>query len=106
MKTDGSDRAMSVRRIRGFSAKDIPLLSLLVASVLVASAPRATAHQDPPGCSATGVGIALEGFRADRATPISLVDTVTECETICVRATVMHPDEQTARGLACGTRSV
>src|SRR6266446_4141415 len=41
MKTNGRDRAMSVRRIRGFSAKDIPLLSLLVASVLGASAPRA-----------------------------------------------------------------
>ena len=53
-----------------------------IALLALAGAGTAWAHQDPPGCSGTGVAITFEVFRADGVTPVDLTQSVTECETI------------------------
>jgi hypothetical protein len=63
----------------------------------------ASAHQDPPGCSSTGIDFAIEGFRADRTTPIGLTETVSPCETICVRASIAKPDSPSVCAFQGGT---
>ena len=49
----------------------------------------ATADQNPPGCTASGVGLSLEAFRADGVTPIG-AGTVASGETIKYKATLSH----------------
>ena len=53
-----------------------------IALLALVGAGTAWAHQDPPGCSGTGVAITFEVFRADGVTPVDLTQSVTECETI------------------------
>src|SRR6266571_5816280 len=58
-------------------------LALILTGLLaLAGSGTAWAHQDPPGCSGTGVAITFEVFRADGVTPVDLTQTVTTCETI------------------------
>src|SRR5439155_14386677 len=79
----------------------------LLIVLAVASLPRhALAHQDPPGCSAVGVDFAIEGFRADRTTPIGLAEVVSPCETVCVRAMVAKPDLPTVCAFQGGTVTI
>src|SRR5213594_1940822 len=78
-------RAASTSRTGAVSGRALtrgifaPTLIVLLA---LAGAGTAWAHQDPPGCSGTGVAITFEVFRADGVTPVDLTQTVTECETI------------------------
>jgi len=56
----------------------------LAAALFVSSS--AQAHEDPPGCFQTGVGIIVSVFRANGTTGV--VGAVSECETINYRATL------------------
>ena len=62
----------------------------LVSAVMLvlAAASAALAHQDPPGCSATGVAIQIQLFRSDGVTPV--VGTVQDCEQL-VYKTILSP---------------
>ncbi len=61
-------------------------VSLVCAVVLAVGAGTASAHQDPPGCSATGGDVVIQVFQADRTTPNPVSEPISECETICYRA--------------------
>jgi len=52
---------------------------MLIALLALAGAGTAWAHQDPPGCSGTGVAITFTVFRADGTTPVDLSQTVSPC---------------------------
>ena len=93
-------------RLRMSATELIGASALVFGCLMTAGVPVASAHQEPPGCSATGVGLALEAFRADRVTPISLVETVSECETMCVRATVMAAEDPAACAFQGGTLTI
>src|SRR5262245_34727703 len=78
----------------------------LLVTVLAAPGARVWAHQDPSGCDSTGVDFAIGGFRADGTTPVGLADTVSECETLCVRAIIMSPEDPTVCAFQGGTLSI
>src|SRR5437870_4040585 len=67
----------------------LPLLPLCIAAVLLANAPRASAHQGPAACDSTGPGIDIEAFARIRRRRPTCPNTVTDCETGRVRATVI-----------------
>ena len=70
--------------------KFISILSPLVIVLSLFVFPiTASAHQDPSGCTASGVGLSLEAFRADGVTPIG-AGTVASGETIKYKATLSH----------------
>lgn len=60
---------------------------LFVVGVLFLANGFAIAHIDPPGSGSTGIGVSLTLYRNDGTTRV-LPGTVTECETIFVRATL------------------
>lgn len=79
------------------------LLALLAALVPVLSGQQALAHQDPPGCSATGVALMVEKFRADQQTRLLAGEPVTECETISFRVIVAKKERAGVCALEQGT---
>jgi hypothetical protein len=72
---------------RGTWAGRLAVAAFAAAVFVTAGAQRASAHQDPPGCSGTAVDFSFMAFRDDN-TPIDLSETVTECETIHYQVTV------------------
>ena len=64
-------------------------IALIGVMLILAGVQTALAHTDPPGATATGVGISLTAFRADGTTTIlGGSGEVTECETINYQATL------------------
>ena len=61
-------------------------VALVVVAFAIAGGRSAWAHQDPPGCSGTGVDFRFDAFRAGGA-PIGSGE-VTECETITYQITI------------------
>ena len=60
--------------------------TLLLGIFALIGAGRASAHLDPAGCGASGVGLSFEVFRADETTLITGADPVTDGEVIKYRA--------------------
>jgi hypothetical protein len=65
---------------RAGSRRNIRSVALAAATMLVGVAATARAHNDPPGCSATGVSIEVRVFRMDGVTGV--VGAVSQCEDI------------------------
>ncbi len=59
--------------------------AMLCGVMLMLAAASARAHQDPPGCSATGGDVVIQVFQADETTPHPVSEPISECETICYR---------------------
>src|SRR5437867_9459758 len=92
-------------RVRGWGRR-LDVAVLLIGAMTIAPPRHASAHQDPLGCSAVGVDFAIEGFRADRQTPIGLADTVSEWETICVQAMIAKPGSAEVCAFQGGTVTI
>src|SRR5436309_15531935 len=56
--------------------------SLVVATILFLGEQRAMGHDDPPGCTTTGLAFGVAVFRADGVTPVRATDTISPCETM------------------------
>src|SRR5262245_36955872 len=91
-------------RVRGWG-RCLGVAGLLIGAITI-TPPEASAHQDPLGCSAVGVDFAIEGFRADRVTPIALDEVVSECETVCVRAMLAKPGSDEVCAFEGGTVTI
>src|SRR5262249_34066751 len=65
------------------SGRRRPLLPICAIALLAFASP-ARAHDDPPGCTATGASLELRGFRSDGVTPV--VGAVSESEAIKYQA--------------------
>src|SRR5437867_8045603 len=86
-------RAMcsSHRAVRGAGQyRSAALFMGLAALAFFCNAQVAWAHVDPPGSSASGIGISITVFRADGITPVigPQGGSVSECETILYQATL------------------
>src|SRR5882724_9453182 len=79
---------------------------VLIALLVLAGAGTAWAHQDPPGCSGTGVAITFEVFRSDGTTPVDLSQTVSECELITYQVTISPSGEGNPCAFEGGTVTV
>jgi hypothetical protein len=90
------------RRISGGVIAALALLTLVRGSAT-------RAHMDPagpPGCSATGVSIVLQAFRADQLTPIDLSQSISTCETLCFRTVLGKPQNNSVCAFEDGTLTI
>src|SRR5213594_2591287 len=66
------------------------IVGSLVAAILFLGAQRAVAHDEPTGCTTTGLAFGVAVFRADGTTPVAAMDRVSPCETIQYQFAVQY----------------
>src|SRR5439155_2109353 len=66
------------------------IVASLGAALLFLGAQRAVAHDDPPGCTTTGLSFGVAVFRADGVTPVGATSPVSPCETIQYQFSVQY----------------
>lgn len=91
---------------RGAFSRGVLIVSAVTFLTSWSNPQGASAHQDPTGCSATGVSLMVETFRADRQTPILTAETATECESISYRVVLAKPASDTVCAFEQGTLSL
>src|SRR2546426_3593409 len=66
------------------------IMSGLVASLFLLGGQRVAAHDDPSGCTTTGLAFGVAVFRADGVTPIRANESVSPCETVQYQFSVQY----------------
>src|SRR5437667_7958018 len=62
----------------------------VIVSTFLLGPQRASAHDDPPGCTTTGLSFGVAVFRADGVTPIRANDPISPCETIQYQFSIQY----------------
>ena len=72
------------------NARGYRIVASLGAALLFLGAQRAVAHDEPTGCTTTGLAFGVAVFRADGTTPVAAMDRVSPCETIQYQFAVQY----------------
>ena len=66
------------------------LMASLIACLLLMRPGKVAAHDDPSGCTTTGLSFGVAVFRADGVTPIRANDPISPCETIQYQFSIQY----------------
>ena len=72
------------------NARSNRITGSLLTALLFLGAQRAVAHDEPTGCTTTGLAFGVAVFRADGTTPVAAMDRVSPCETIQYQFAVQY----------------